>query len=109
MPQVIERRTGTPVAATFAVSLANSTAIPMSNAAGLALITPTGATSTTITWYASHTVSGPYRPVYLSNGTAASTAVVAERCYIAPPELFSCTWLKGAAGAEVVCVVMTKT
>ena len=109
MPTTIERRTAGPMRATFATSAANSTSIPMSSWAAFAFVTPTGSTATTVTWFAAADTNGPYREVVLSNGVPATTAVVAERVYVAPPELFACTYIKGVADAAVTVTVMAKT
>ena len=109
MPTAIERRTQEPVQATFATTAAGSTALAMSSWAAFAFITPTGSTATTVTWYASAAIGGPYREVGLPSGLPATTAIAAEKTYVAPPELFACTYLKGVADAEVTVTVMAKT
>jgi hypothetical protein len=35
--------------------------------------------------------------------------VAAEKVYVAPPELFACTYIKGVADAAVTVTVMAKT
>lgn len=109
MSHAIERKSSLPLAATFATAVANSTAIPMSTTAAFAFITPTGTTATEVTWYAAADINGPYREVVLSSGLPAATALAAERAYVAPPELFACTYIKGVADAAVTVTVMAKT
>lgn len=98
-----------PQAVKFAASVADSETICMANSAAFAFIAPPAATATTVSWFASSTDAGPYYPVILSSGTAASTAIVASRVYIAPPELYACTYVRGVAASPFSAVVMLKT
>ena len=110
MPTSIERSVPrAPQTVAFATAVENSGSICMANSAAFAFITPLGMTTTTITWYASHRDDGPYYPVILSSGTAASTAAVAGKVYITPPELFSCAFVRGVAGTATTAVIMMKT
>lgn len=93
----------------FGTSVANCTSICLASSAAFAVIVPAGTTSTTITWHASHKDDGPYFPVILSSGSAASTAVAAGRVYIAPPELYSCPYIRGVVGTAFDGVVVMKT
>lgn len=96
-------------AVAFATAVADSGSICMANSAAFAFITPPGMTTTTITWHASHRDEGPYYPVILSSGTAATTSCIAGRVYITPPELFSCAYVRGVAGIATTAVIMMKT
>lgn len=109
MPTAIDRRTPVALEATFGATLNTSTAIPMANLAGFAF--NTAATGTPIiTWHASESLEGVFRPVILSNGNAATTQLSGARVYIAPPELFACTWIKGVSSAgSIPATVMAKT
>lgn len=109
MPTAIDRRTPTAMSATLGATLGSATAIPMANLAGFAFTT--GATATpTITWYAAENPDATFRPVILSNGNAATTTLIGPRVYIAPPELFACTWIKGVSSiGDIPVTVMAKT
>lgn len=110
MPQQIQRTASKPEAGpvTLATTVAASTPISMATASAFAFYVPAGQPTTTISWYASYSVEGPWAPVVLSNGSTATTSVVADRVYISPPELFPCTFIKGVGSAEVTAVVMQK-
>jgi len=108
MPTQIQRSAPASQVA-FATSVAASETICLSTSAAFAVVVPAETTSTTIQWYASHRDEGPYYPVTLSSGTNATTAVVAGRVYIAPPELFACMFVRGVAGTAFTGVVMAKT
>ena len=110
MPTQIQRYAPTaPQQITFATAVEGSATVCLSTAAAFAVVVPAGVTSTTITWYASHRDEGPFYPVTLSGGTTASTAVIAGRVFIAPPELFACMYIRGVAGTAFTGTVMTKT
>lgn len=98
-----------PGSVAFAASVGSSDTICMANSAAFAFVCPPSATSTTVSWYAASTDAGPYYPVILPSGSAASTAVVAGRVYIAPPELYACTYVRGVAASPFSAVVMLKT
>lgn len=93
----------------FGTTVEGSATLCMSAFAAFAVIVPPGTASTTIVWHASHRDEGPFYPVTLSSGAPASTAVVAGRVYIAPPELFACMYIRGVAGAAFTGIVMAKT
>lgn len=93
----------------FAPNLADCTTLCLSTAAAFCFLVPAGTQPTTIIWHASHKDEGPFYPVVLSNGNAASTIVTAGQIFIAPPELFACTYVRGAAAAGFEATVMTKT
>jgi len=94
--------------ATVATAADASTAIAMAGSSAFAVYVGASQPSTTITWYASAAVDGPYAPVILSNGNYATTAVSANNVYISPPELFPCYFIKGVATSTVTVTVMQK-
>lgn len=98
-----------PQAVAFATSVGSSGTICMANSAAFAFVVPLGTTSTTVAWHAASRDEGPYYPVVLPNGLTASTSVIAGRVYIAPPELYSCTYVRGVAASPFSSVVMLKT
>lgn len=109
MPDMIQRTSQVPgFTVQFGTTLENSTPIAMSVWSALAIYVAPGVTSTTLTWYASYSSTGPWGMVVLPGGTAASTTVVADRVFISPPELFPCHYLKGVAGTAFQAVAMTK-
>lgn len=110
MPTQIQRFAPTPgLLVTLATSVASSTTICLSTAAAFCFVVPAAATATTIAWYASDRDEGPFYPVVLSSGSLASTAIVAGRVQVAPPELFACMYVRGVAGTALNVTVMTKT
>lgn len=110
MPTQIQRCAQTCVEGVeFAATVETSNTICLSNAAAFTVFVPSTASATTITWYASHADGGPYFPVTLSSGSGATTAVVASRAYIAPPELFACSFIRGVALAPFKAIVVLKT
>lgn len=110
MSTVIERRSPVnPPPVNFGATVAASGPICMANCAAFSVLIPAGVVATQVTWYAASVPEGPYYPVVLSNGSTAATSVVAERVCIAPPELYSCTFVKGVAVVPFTGVVMLKT
>lgn len=110
MPTSIERAAPVnPQPIRFGSTIGGSDTICMANFAALAFVCPAGATSTTVVWHAATTNDGPYYPVILPSGTAASTIVVAGNVYIAPPELYACTYVRGVAAAPFDSTLMLKT
>ena len=110
MPQQIQRTSSKPEAGavTFATTIAGSTPIGMTTASAFAVYVPAGQPTSTITWYASYSVEGPWAAVVLSNGSSATTSVVADKVYISPPELFPCPFIKGVGSVAVSATLMMK-
>lgn len=110
MSTVIERRAPVnPPPVYFGANVAGSDTICMANCAAFSVLVPAGVIATQVTWYAASVAEGPYYPVVLTSNTTATTSVVAERVYIAPPELYSCTFVRGVAVVPFTGVVMLKT
>lgn len=110
MPTSIERAAPVkPQAVLFAANVADSDTICTANYAAFAVVCAPGTVSTTIVWHAATINDGPYYPVILPNGTQASTTVVAGQVYIAPPELYACTFIRGVAPTPFSALVMLKT
>jgi len=99
MPTTTSRHCfGPPIKINFGAAVADSTTICMSPAVGFAIYVPTGTASTTVTWYASPRIDGPWYPVVLSSGTAATTSVVAEKTYVSPADFFPLHFVRGVDG-----------
>jgi len=98
----------TPNAITFGTSIGTSTALHFVNTSAFAVFVPAGQPSSTVSWYGSYSSTGPWAPIVLSNGTSATTAMVPDKIYIAPPELFPVHYIKGVGSAEVTATIMTK-
>ena len=93
----------------LATTAEGSTPITMGRSASLAIWVGTLASPTTVTWFGATQVNGPYYRVIKSDGQAATTDVTTgSRCYVAPPELFACPFIKGTSSAAAITVGVAK-
>lgn len=93
----------------LAATVEASTTITMGRSASLAIWVGTLASVTTVTWWGANQVNGPYYRVIKSDGQAATTDVTTgSRCYVAPPELFACPYIKGTSSAGSLTVGVAK-
>lgn len=92
----------------FATAVAESTTINNTTASALCLYIPGDQPSALISWHGSTSADGPWLPVFLSSGSAATTAVVGGRIAVAPPELFSVHYLRGVSNVSASAFVMKK-
>ena len=83
---------------TFNVSVHNTlgsaVSVPFGSFRRALLHVPTGASSATVTFYASGSESGTFQQIYDSSGSAVSLAVVADRSYDLPAAVEAAEWLK---------------
>ena len=83
---------------TFNVSVHNTlgsaVSVPFGSFRRALLNVPTGASSATVTFYASGSESGTFQQIYDSSGSAVSLAVVADRSYDLPAAVEAAEWLK---------------
>ena len=92
----------------FATAVADSTTIDNTTASALCLYAPSGRASAVISWHGATSLSGPWFPVYLSSGSAATTSLVGGRVSVVPPELFSVHYLRGVGSVSTSAFVMKK-
>jgi hypothetical protein len=93
---------------TIGTTVAASSAVAMASYSAFAVAVPAGQPGGLCTWYASHSPTGPFSQVILSDGTLAQTTMITDRVHIAPPELFSCLFVKGVAPVANQVIVMLK-
>lgn len=97
-----------PNAITFGTSLGTSTALHFVATSAFAVFVPAGQPSSTVSWYGSYSSDGPWAAIVLSNGTSATTAIVPDKVFISPPELFPVHYIKGVGSVAVTATIMTK-